>query len=46
VKYGLDLYKKAGVWGAVIRTCCGPEDPCWTLCKDKLTELNRFFLED
>lgn len=46
VKYGLNLYKKAGVWGTVIRTCCGPEDPCWTLCKDKLLELNRFFLED
>lgn len=46
VKYGLDLYKKAGVWETVIRTCCGPEDPCRTLCKDKLLELNRFFLED
>lgn len=46
VKEGLDLYKKAGVWGTVIRTCCGPEDPCWYTCADKLYELNRFFLED
>ena len=45
VKEGLDLYKKAGVWGTVIRTCCGPEDPCWELCADKLLELNRFFLD-
>ena len=44
VKEGLELYKKAGVWGSVIRTCCGPEDPCWDLCADKLLELNRFFL--
>ena len=45
VKEGLELYKKAGVWGAVIRTCCGPEDPCWELCAEKLLELNRFFLQ-
>lgn len=45
VKYGLQKYKESGVWGTVIRTCCGPEDPCWDLCADKLLELNRFFLE-
>lgn len=45
IKEGLELYKKAGVWGTVIRTCCGPEDPCWELCADKLSELNNFFLE-
>ena len=45
VKEGLDLYKKAGVWGTVIRTCCGPEDPCWELCADKLLKLNQFFLD-
>ena len=45
VKYGLKRFKEAGVWGSVIRTCCGPEDPCWTLYADKLLELNRFFLE-
>lgn len=46
VKEGLALYKKEGVWGTVIRTCCGPEDPCWYMRADKLLELNRFFLED
>ena len=39
-------YKKEGIWGTVLRTCCGPEDPSWTLCKDKLKELNQLFLED
>ena len=46
VKYGLTLYKNAGVWGTVIRTCCGPEDPCWELCKNELLELNQYFLTD
>lgn len=46
VKYGIKQYKKRGVWGTVIRTCCGPEDPCWYMCKDKLLELNQYFLSD
>ena len=45
VKEGLAQYKKAGVWGTVIRTCCGPEDPCWYASADKLLELNNFFLD-
>lgn len=46
VKYTLSKYKEAGLWGSVIRTCMGPEDPSWDLCKDKILELNRFLLED
>ena len=42
----LETYKAAGIWGSVIRTCMGPEDPCWELNKDKILELNKFFLED
>ena len=45
VKNTLARYKEAGLWGTVIRTCMGPEDPSWELCKDKITELNKFFLE-
>jgi hypothetical protein len=45
VKEGLALYKQAGVWGTVIRTCCGPEDPCWYACAKQLLELNTFFLD-
>ena len=41
-----ETYKAAGIWGSVIRTCMGPEDPCWELNKDKILELNKFFLED
>jgi len=37
-------YREAGLWGTVVRTCCGPEDPVWTLCPEKLLELNRIFL--
>ena len=37
-------YREIGLWGTVIRTCCGPEDPVWTLCPEKLLELNRIFL--
>ena len=36
-------YKEFGLWGTVIRTCCGPEDPCWNLCADKLRYLNDLF---
>jgi len=45
VKEGLALYKEAGLWGTVIRTCCGPEDPCWYAYAHKLLELNRYFLQ-
>ena len=36
-------YKEFGLWGTVIRTCCGPEDPCWNMCADKLLYLNDLF---
>lgn len=37
-------YREAGLWGSVVRTCCGPEDPVWDLCPEKLLEMNRIFL--
>lgn len=46
VKYGIQKFKEAGMWGTVIRTCMGPEDPAWDMCKDKILEINRYFLED
>ena len=46
VKDGLRLYKEAGLWGTVIRTCCGLEDPCWYAYAHKLLELNTFFLAE
>lgn len=46
VRYARKRYKEIGLWGSVIKTCCGPEDPCWTLCADKLKELNEEFLAD
>jgi len=38
-------YREAGLWGTVVRTCCGPEDPAWNLVPDKLLRINRAFLE-
>ena len=46
VRHVRKRYKECGLWGAVIKTCCGPEDPSWELCKDKLRELNEEFLND
>lgn len=46
VRHAMDRYKELGLWGSVIKTCCGPEDPCWNLCKDRLKELNEAFLAD
>ena len=46
VRHAMDRYKELGLWGSVIKTCCGPEDPCWNSCKDRLRELNEAFLAD
>lgn len=40
----LKTYREMGLWGSVVRTCCGPEDPCWTLCPERLLKMNRIFL--
>ncbi len=39
-------YREIGLWGTVVKTCCGPEDPSWHMCKDKLKRLNDTFLKD
>ena len=46
VRIAMMKYKELGLWGTVVKTCCGPEDPCWYLCKDRLRELNEMFLEE
>lgn len=46
VALAMRRYKEIGLWGSVIKTCCGPEDPCWNLCKDKLRALNEEFLRE
>ena len=38
-------YREAGLWGTVVRTCCGPEDPSWNLVPEKLLRINKAFLE-
>ena len=37
--------RELGLWGSVIRTCCGPEDPVWNTHPDKLRELNELFIK-
>ncbi len=44
LKIMIKKYKEIGLWGTLIKTCCGPEDPSWELCKDRLKELNEMFL--
>ena len=44
VEHMIRRYRECGLWGTVIRTCCGPEDPVWRMCPDKLRRLNRLFL--
>ncbi len=46
VRLAMQRYKEIGLWGTVVKTCCGPEDPCWNLCADKLKELNEMFLSE
>ena len=45
VQLAMDRYRAAGLWGTVVKTCCGPEDPCWDLCPDRLLALNTRFQE-
>lgn len=40
------VYREAGLWGTVVRTCSGPEDPAWNLCPERLLEINKIFLGD
>jgi hypothetical protein len=44
VKEMMQGYRELGLWGTVVRTCSGPEDPVWNLCPEKLLEMNRIFL--
>ena len=44
VRLAMDRYRDTGLWGTVVKTCCGPEDPCWDLCRDRLLALNTRFL--
>lgn len=46
VEQAILKYKKFGLWGTVIRTCCGPEDPCWTMCPNRLRQINELFLAE
>jgi hypothetical protein len=43
LEYAVKRYREAGLWGCVLRTCCGPEDPSWSMRKDELLRLNRLF---
>ena len=46
IKEMMESYRDAGLWGTVVRTCCGPEDPVWKMCPDKLLEMNKIFLDE
>ena len=39
-------YRKAGLWGAIPRTCCGPEDSLWHSAPEKLRRINELFLKE
>lgn len=40
----MEGYREMGLWGTIVRTCCGPEDPVWNMCPEKLLEMNKIFL--
>lgn len=37
-------YRENGMWGTVIRTCLGPEDPSWTILAERIRKINCDFL--
>ena len=40
------LCRRSGLWGKVVRTCCGPEDPCWYETPEQLLRVNNAFLNE
>ncbi|MBO7341368.1 MAG: hypothetical protein J6U87_01670, partial [Clostridia bacterium] len=44
IKEMMEGYRELGLWGTIVRTCCGPEDPVWHMCPDKLLQMNKIFL--
>lgn len=42
-EYFVRANRRAGLWGTVLRSCCGPEDPSWHRCPEQLLRLNRIF---
>jgi len=38
-------YREFGLWGTVVRTCCGPEDPVWYQWAEELKKVNEAFLK-
>jgi len=43
VEHAARAYREHGLWGAVARTCCGPEDPSWHEFPDRLRRVNAVF---
>lgn len=39
-------YKKAGLWGMIPRTCCGPEDSLWQSNPERFRRINELFLKE
>ena len=39
----VEKYKNEGLWGTVVRTCLGPEDPSWYSIPDKILKVNNTF---
>ncbi len=46
LEYMVRQYREAGISGCVLRTCCGPEDPCWNRNAEQLLRLNRLFQKE
>ena len=43
VEHAARVYREHGLWGAVARTCCGPEDPSWHEFPERLKRVNEVF---
>lgn len=45
VEYAARQSRKHNIWGSVIRTCSGCEDPSWNLCKENYQKVNAILTE-
>ena len=43
VEHAARACREHGLWGAVARTCCGPEDPSWHEFPERLQRVNAIF---
>ncbi len=46
LEYMARRYRDEGIWGSVVKTCCGPDFSNWENCKERILRVNKIFIGD